>query len=199
MSNLHSPFFFSLKTSPIIQSSTKRLLYSRIMNESDQSRLSILDQLSDFSGRYISWVTTILVILICTDVFLRYLLNNSKTWIIELEWHLFALIFLIGAANALREDKHVRVDVFYHKFSEKKKAIINLIGTGFLLIPWCTIIIFKAFDYGMNSLAILEGSPNPGGLPARYIVKFSIALGFLLLLLQAISVIIKNIKVLRSK
>ena len=169
------------------------------MNEAEYKGIVIIDKITAFVGRSVSWVNTILVVLICSDVILRYLFNNSKTWIIELEWHLFALIFLLGAANALKENKHVRVDVFYHKFSIKKKAIIDIIGATFLLIPWCVVILIKGFNYGMNSFSIREQSANPGGLPARYIIKFCIALGFFFLLLQAINSIIKNIQKLRAK
>lgn len=145
-------------------------------------------------GKWVSWLTTILVILICVDVLFRYAFNFSKTWIIDLEWHLFAAIFLLGAAFTLSEDKHVRVDVFYSKFSEKNKAIVNVIGSILLLIPWAILIIVKSYHYAMNSWAIKETSPNPGGLPARYIIKFIIVIAFVLLLIQAFVELYKAIK-----
>ena len=77
-------------------------------------------------GILASWLTTILVCLIFVDVVLRYLLDTTSVWMLDLEWHLFAAIFLLGAAYTLAEDKHVRVDVFYNNFSDKKKAWINL-------------------------------------------------------------------------
>jgi TRAP-type mannitol/chloroaromatic compound transport system permease small subunit len=158
-----------------------------------------IEMLSDKSGKLISWLTTFMVILICIDVLQRYLFNYSKNWILELEWHLFALVFLIGAAYTLKEDKHVRVDLFYSNFSKKKKAWVDLIGTLFFLLPWCILIIVKSYDYALNSFSFKEGSPNPGGLPALYIIKFCIVIGFVLLLLQGIAVMIKSILTLLDK
>ena len=150
-----------------------------------------IDQFNSFIGKSVAWFTTILVLLICTDVFMRYIFNFTKTWVIELEWHLFGLIFLLGAAYTFKKNRHVRVDLFYSKFSRKTKNIIDLLGTLLFLIPWCLIVIFTAWDYAMNSFSFKEGSPNPGGLPARYLIKSVISIGFILLLLQGVSLILK--------
>jgi len=146
-----------------------------------------------------AWLTTVLVLLMCYDVFMRYTFDSSKAWILELEWHFFALIFLLGTSYALKEDKHVRVDVFYADFSEKKKAWINMIGTLFFLIPWCLVIIWKSGIYAYSSFDILEGSAQPGGLPARFIIKGMITFAFVTLLFQGISQILKSIVTLKSK
>jgi len=145
-----------------------------------------------------SWLTTILVVIIFIDVVRRYLFDATAVWMLDLEWHLFAAVFLLGAAYTLGEDKHVRVDVFYNNFSVRKKAWINIIGTVFLLIPWALLIVAKSFNYAMNSWYIREGSAEPDGLGARYIIKFVIVIGFILLLIQAFSVLYKNIRILRS-
>lgn len=128
-----------------------------------------------------------LVILICIDVLMRYYFSTTEKWVIELEWHIFSLIFLIGASYTFKEDKHVRVDVFYNNFSEKRKALVNLLGNIFFLIPWCIVVIYTSYQYAGVSFSYREISPDPGGLPARYIIKYAITLGFFLLLLQAIS------------
>ena len=145
------------------------------------------------------WLTTILVVLIFVDVVLRYIIASTKTWVIDLEWQLFALIFLLGAAYALKEDQHVRVDLFYTKWTKRRKAWINLLGTLIFLIPWCLLIIYTSFQYAENSFAFREGSPDPGGLPARYIIKFAITLGFGLLLLQAVALALKSLHTILSK
>ena len=82
-----------------------------------------LSQINEKVGQATSWLTVTLMLLICFNVTMRYLFNNSEAWRTELEWHLFALIFLLGAGYALKHDKHVRVDLFYAKFSEKQKAL----------------------------------------------------------------------------
>ena len=160
---------------------------------------TLIDGISESLGRAVSWLTTVLVIIFCYDVIMRYLFNNTAVWITELEWHLFSLIFLLGAAFAYRHDKHVRVDVFYTKFSAKGKAWVNLIGILVFLIPWCLVVIRASYRYANYSLKLMEGSPNPGGLPYRFIIKFSITVGIVLLLLQAISELCKALISLTSK
>jgi TRAP-type mannitol/chloroaromatic compound transport system permease small subunit len=137
-------------------------------------------------GTWISWLNIVLILLICVDVLLRYFFNSTEKWIIELEWHLFALIFLIGASYTFQQDKHVRVDLFYQNFSEKRKLWINIMGNILFLIPWCLIVIYASFKYANVSLSYFEGSPDPNGLPARFMIKYVITLGFTLLLIQAL-------------
>ncbi len=161
--------------------------------------VSLIDQCSRLSGRVAAWGTTLLVILICSDVFMRYFLNISHVWVTELECHLFALIFLIGAAYTLNKDAHVRVDLFYTNFSERKKAVINLLGVLLFLLPWCLIVIRSSIKYAKSSYRINETSPDPGGLPALWIIKFMIVLAFLLLILEALSLFIRSLQVIRRK
>lgn len=160
--------------------------------------IRIIDNINERLGVVAAWLTTGLVLLMCYDVFMRYTFDSSKAWILELEWHFFALIFLLGASYALKEDKHVRVDVFYAEFSAKKKAWINLIGTICFLIPWCGVIIWKSGIYAGSSFSILEGSPQPGGLPARYLIKGTITFAFIMLMFQAISQVMKSIITIKS-
>ena len=127
------------------------------------------------------------------DVIMRYLFSNTKTWVLELEWHLFAVIFLIGASYTLLHDKHVRVDVFYEKFSERKKDWVNIVGILLFMIPWTIVIIYYGWDYTLNAWSFKEGSPQPGGLPARYIVKSFIVIGFVMLLLQGVAEIFRRL------
>jgi TRAP-type mannitol/chloroaromatic compound transport system permease small subunit len=161
--------------------------------------LALINKINEGIGRAVSWLTTILVLLVCFDVFRRYALRDSAAWIMELEWHIFSVIFLIGDAYTLKHNKHVRVDLFYEKFESKDRAWVNLIGTLFFLMPWCVVLGYVSFHYAMNSLNILEGSPDPGGLPARYIIKFCIPLAMLLLFLQALAVLIKSWHAIRNK
>lgn len=160
---------------------------------------SAIGQLNEWVGKTTAWLTSLLVIVICTDVTLRYIFNNTKAWIIELEWHLFALIFLLAAGYALKHDKHVRVDVFYANFSERNKAWINLLGSVLFLIPWCMLIVYVSYGYAHEAWIRNEGSPNPGGLPARYIIKSGITVGVFLLMLQGIAVVADSLVILNEK
>lgn len=145
-----------------------------------------IDQLNEKIGYFTSWLTAALVALVCLEVGIGFF-NTSWTWLTELEWHLFSLIFLLGAGYAFKHDKHVRVDLFYTHFSPKDKALVNLIGNLILLIPWCIVIIWAAVRYAYIAFKIGENSPDPGGLPARFVIKAMIGLGFFLLLLQGIA------------
>jgi len=158
-----------------------------------------LDAINERVGQAISWFTALLVALICIDVLMRYLFNFTLIWMGELEIYFFSLCFLLGAGYAFKHDKHVRVDLFYSKMSPKGQARVNLIGGLLFLLPWTLITIIVASRYAYFSFIIGESSSQVGGLPALYILKFSIVLGFLLLLFQGISSISKSLLVLLDK
>lgn len=158
-----------------------------------------INTVNEWVGRSVSWLTTLLVILVCFDVVTRYLFSDTQAWIMELEWHLFALIFLLGAGYAFKHDRHVRVDLFYTRFSPKDRALVNLIGGVLFLLPWCFLIIYVSFQYALASFLIRETSPDPGGLPAFYPIKFAITIGVFLLLLQAIASIIQSLLIYLGK
>jgi len=146
-----------------------------------------IDEINERIGRLVAWVSLGLVVVIFADVVMRYLFNNSYVFTQELEWHLFAFIFLIGAGYTLLHDGHVRVDIIYQRLGLKGRAWINLGGVLLFLIPGCTMVMITSWKFMLNSYAILEGSPDPGGIPWRFIVKGFIPAGFFLLLLQGIS------------
>ncbi len=158
----------------------------------------LFEQFSELSGRAASWLTSLLVLIIGYDVAMRYLFNRTSIAIFEVEWHLYAMIFLLGAAYTLKHDKHVRVDVFYSQFTDKGKAWVNLLGTLCWLLPFSLIVVWVSWKYTTNSFAIAESSPDPGGLPARYLIKACIPLGFAILSLQGLAILIRSLQVLVS-
>ena len=147
----------------------------------------LIDQLNEWIGRGVAWVTLGLVLVVFVDVCMRYLFNTSFVFTQELEWHLFAFIFLVGAGYTLLHDGHVRVDIIYQRLGLKGRAWINLIGVIFFLFPGCIMIILTSLKFVINSWSIMEGSPDPGGIPFRFIIKATIPVGFFLLLLQGAS------------
>lgn len=163
-----------------------------------QKLVEIIDQVSEYAGRATAWLTSLLVWLICVYVVMRYLFAQPLIWLQELEWHLFALIFLLGAAYTFKADAHVRVDVFYARFSPKRKAWVNLIGILVFLIPFCLVIITRSWDFVLSAWAVQESSADPGGLPARYLIKAALPLGFLLLLLQGVAEALRAGLILRD-
>ena len=131
----------------------------------------LLEKIIKKIGDTCSWLSFILVILISLDVFLRYVFNFSSASLYELEWHMFAVIFMIGSSLTLQKDEHVRVDVFYNKFSDKGKNIINLIGNIIFLLPFSLVIFYTSIPFVEDSFRVLESSPDPGGLPFRFFIK----------------------------
>ncbi|MCK5308756.1 MAG: TRAP transporter small permease subunit [Zetaproteobacteria bacterium] len=158
--------------------------------------IKFVNTLNERIGFLVSWLTTAMVAVVCYDVFTRYLLKQSSVAVQEMEWHLFAVIFLLGAAYTLKHDRHVRVDIIYMRLSERQRAWINLLGTLLFLIPFSLLIIWSSKNFVINSFAIGESSPNPGGLPARYLLKACIPLGFILVLLQALSLVFSSLMVI---
>ncbi|GAB4178732.1 MAG: TRAP transporter small permease subunit [Geothermobacteraceae bacterium] len=152
----------------------------------------LIDSLNEWVGRSVAWLTTLLVLVVCFDVVTRYVFNESMVAVQELEWHIFAVIFLIGAAYTLKEDGHVRVDVFYSNMSPKKKALIDFVGSILFLIPFSLLVVWTSKNFVQMSWMVHEGSPNPGGLPARYLLKLMIPIGLGLVFLQGISLALRS-------
>ncbi|NET32049.1 MAG: TRAP transporter small permease subunit [Cyanothece sp. SIO1E1] len=117
--------------------------------------------------------------------------NLTSNALIEIQWYLFSLVFLFGAAYALKHDQHVRVDVFYKDWNRQQRALANLVGTLFLLLPFSFMVIYFSWQTVGSACAIWELSPDPGGLP-RCPIKAAIPIGFVLLILQGISEAIKH-------
>jgi len=159
----------------------------------------VLKKIISKTGKISSWFSLALVLLISTDVLLRYVFNFSTASLYEMEWHLFAIIFLLASPYTLQKNKHVRVDVFYNNFSKKKKNIIDLIGNIIFLIPFSFIIFYTSLPFVEDSYSILESSPDPGGLPYRFIIKSIIPIAFFLLMIQGILNTIKNYNNIKIK
>lgn len=151
-----------------------------------------VDTLNTWVGRFVAWATALVVAVVFIDVVMRYAFKTSFVFTQELEWHIFAFIFLIGAGCTLLRDGHVRVDIFYQQFSPKTQAWINLIGVLLFLIPGCYMIISTSMNFVHASYAVMEHSPDPGGIPYRWVLKACIPVGFILVLLQGLSLGIKS-------
>jgi len=162
---------------------------------------SKIDQFTERTGQCISWLVIVLVLLVSYDVSMRYLFQSGSIGIQELEWHLFSIIFLISAAYTLKHDEHVRLDIFYQsKFlNDKHRAWIDAFGALFILLPFCIVIIINTWPSISLAYHSNEASPDPGGLPARWLIKAMIPTGFGLLLLQAIAESIKKLSIALDK
>lgn len=156
----------------------------------------VIDSLSDKIGRLVGWLTTLMVLVVFYDTVMRYAFNKGNVALQELEWHLFSIVFLIGAAYTLKQGGHVRVDIIFVNLSEKTKAWIDFLGIFILLIPFSVAVILATQGFIINSWAVREISPDPGGLPARYALKAMIPAGFILLIIQGLSEAAKNFMVI---
>ncbi len=161
--------------------------------------IKALGNINEFVGRAVSWLTLLLVLLVSGDVAMRYIFNISYVAIQELEWHIYAIIFLLGAGYTLKHNGHVRVDLIYQRLSKKYRAWIDLLGCIFFLFPGCFLIIKTSIPFVLNSFKISECSPDPGGLPARYLIKSVIVIGFALILLQGIAMFLDRLLFLFGK
>lgn len=161
-----------------------------------------IDGLNDAIGVTIRWLTLIMVLIGAIGAVLRYFsrglgLSMNLTPLVEGQWYAFAVIFLLGAAYGVNKDVHVRVDVMFSRFTERTRAIIDLVGSVLFLIPFCILMLYVSYPPVMNSVSIREMSPDPGGLP-RYPIKALILVSFGLLVLQALSHVVKQVDVIRG-
>jgi TRAP-type mannitol/chloroaromatic compound transport system permease small subunit len=145
-----------------------------------------IDTFIDAVGRITAWSSFALALVMGTNVLLRYGFSTGSVWAQELEWHLMSPICLFGMSYALRHGEHVRVDVLFASFSERNKLLVEFI-TALISMTVCAIIIDLSWSYVAYSWNIGEGSANPGGIPARYLLKALIPIGFALLFLQSLA------------
>ena len=162
--------------------------------------VKVIDSINEWIGRVTAWLVLVMVLLISYDVAMRYLFHSGSVALQELEWHVFAIIFLFGAAYTLKHDGHVRVDILYRSrfMSARRRAWVDLVGTLVFLIPFCLLVISGSLPFVGNSFAMSEGSPDPGGLPYRYLLKAAIPLAFGLLLMQGLSLLVTSISIIRG-
>ena len=149
--------------------------------------------MNEWIGKLVSWLTLVMVIITTLIVLLRYVFDIG--WVAMQESVLFmhSLVFMLGAAYTFKQDGHVRVDIFYQRFTVKTKAWVDLLGTLLLLLPVSGLIIWSSWEYILNSWEIQEGSRNSGGLPGVYLLKSCILMMAILLVLQGIATLLKSL------
>ena len=158
----------------------------------------MIDKGIKYLGTITALVLIILVLLVVYDATARYLFSTGSIALQELEWHLFDIIILFGISYTLKENAHVRVDIFYASFSEKTKALINIVSSLFFILPFSFLIIYIGLDFVSLSFTQGECSSNPGGLEYRYLVKSLMPIAFILVALQALRDVKTHYKLWRS-
>ena len=156
----------------------------------------------DKTIQYISYITAfilaLLVLLVVFDATSRYLFSEGSTALQELEWHFFDVVILLSISYALRVNAHVRVDIFYEKFSPKIKLLVDIIAGLFFILPLSFLIIYIGIGFVELSFVQHEASSDPGGLAYRWIVKSLMPLAFILLSLQALKELFADVKEWRA-
>jgi TRAP-type mannitol/chloroaromatic compound transport system permease small subunit len=161
-----------------------------------------IDALNGWLGRMVRWVTLAMVLVASYNALARYLgraagIQLTSNALLEAQWYLFSMVFLLGAAYALRQDAHVRVDVIYDRLGARGRAWINLLGTVLFLLPFSVFMLLVCWGPVANSWAAREVSSDPGGLP-RYPIKTLIPLAFALLILQGLAQAVRHVREIRG-
>jgi len=169
------------------------------MNDANRSGCRPIDALTRQVGNLAAAVLALLVALVVYDATVRYLFSSGSVALQELEWHLFDVVILLGIAFALKQNAHVRVDIFYDHFSPRVQALVDLLGTLLFILPFCALIVYVGSEFVLVSFEQMERSADPGGLGYRYLVKALMPLAFVLLSLQAFSEIVRAFRELGGR
>lgn len=159
----------------------------------------IIERFTDITGRMVSWLTLAMVLVTFTVLVMRYLFDIGSIAMQESVVYMHAAVFLIGSAWTLQQDAHVRVDILYCRCSEKTRALIDLLGSVFLLLPFMLFIAWVSLQYVADSWSVHEGSREAGGLPGVFLLKTLIPTMAVMLVLQGIAKILRAALVLRSR
>jgi TRAP-type mannitol/chloroaromatic compound transport system permease small subunit len=157
-----------------------------------------IDAAQERFGRAVSWLMLLMVMVVFGDVIGRYLFNRTYVFVQELEWYLFAVVYLLAAGYTLLWDEHVRVDILYARLSPRQKARLDFVLLFVFFFPSCLLVISTTWPFFVNAWRVLEGSPDPGGIPARWALKGVIIVAFVILMIQGVSQAIKAYYVARG-
>ena len=152
----------------------------------------LIDLLNERVGKGAFWLVLVVALISAGNASFRFVFDNSSNGLLEIQWYLFAAIFLLCAPYTLQMNEHVRIDVIAGKLSPRGQAVIDIIGTLFFLLPMVILVLWLSIPLVAESYRINEYSANAGGL-IRWPVKALLPIGFTLLALQGVSELIKRI------
>jgi len=159
---------------------------------------NLIHQYSKWLGRLAAILLILLLLNVFYDVVMRYLFNDVSIGMQELEWHLYASIFLLGVPYALTHNGHVRVDVIYERQSVKARAWIDIFGVLIFLLPFCLLVGYYSLNFVADSFSMSEQSGDPGGLPYRWLIKSVIPFAFLSMALCGLGFMLHAINTIRG-
>ena len=152
----------------------------------------LIDWINERVGKGAFWLVLVMTIISAGNAVVRFAFNYSSNGLLEIQWYLFAAVFLLCSPYTLQKNEHVRIDVISGRFSPRGHAIIDIIGTLFFLLPMVILVLYLAVPLVADSYRINEMSANAGGL-IRWPVKILLPIGFTLLALQGLSELIKRV------
>lgn len=154
--------------------------------------MQLIDGFTEVTGRILAPLLGIMLIATFGVVVLRYGFNLGAQGIQEAVVYLHATVFMLGFAYTLKHNGHVRVDILYQKLRPQRQAMVDLVGTAFLLLPMAGFILYSSLDYVAFSWRLKEGSPEPGGLPFVYLLKTLMPISAALILLQGFAELLRH-------
>ena len=152
----------------------------------------LIDAISTRIGKAAFWLVLVMTLISAGNATMRFTVNYSSNGLLEIQWYLFAAVFLLCSPYALQKNEHVRIDVLSSRFGPRGLAVIDIIGTVFFLLPMVVLVLWLSIPLVAESYRIGEMSANAGGL-IRWPVKILLPIGFTLLALQGVSELIKRI------
>ncbi|MEM8498460.1 MAG: TRAP transporter small permease subunit [Pseudomonadota bacterium] len=163
------------------------------------SLATLCNAISTATGRALAWLVYAMMLISCLVVVLRYGFGISIIAMQESVTYLHACVFMLGAAYTLQQGEHVRVDILYRNFSTRRKALVDLTGTVLFLVPLCLYLLYASQDYVSNAWTVRETSVEKDGIPAVFLLKSLIPMMSILLLIQAIAEVVKNLLAMRNR
>jgi len=161
--------------------------------------LDLLDNAIISIGNAASWLIAVLIVAILVQVVLRYLFHRSYVVLEELQWHLYAIIIMLGLSYAFVKDSHIRLDIMHTRFSKPTKEKIEIIGIVFLLWPMIFVFFMHGLDFVGESFRVGECSDAPSGLSYRWLIKSVIPIAFFLMFCASVSRLIRAVSYLKNR
>ena len=161
--------------------------------------IGLIDATNQAISTLVSWLVALMVFTMFCIVVLRYGLNIGNIAVQESITYMHGLVFMLAIAHTLKTNGHVRVDILYQRWGAKGQAIVNLIGSIFLLLPVCIFIFYISWDYVSASWSYYEGSREAGGIDGVFLLKSLIPFMAILLFFQGLSEALKSINVLSGQ
>jgi TRAP-type mannitol/chloroaromatic compound transport system permease small subunit len=158
----------------------------------------LINRLSELLGRIAGVLLIALLFNVFYDVVMRYVFNDVSIGMQEMEWHLYATIFLLGVSYTIRHDGHVRVDLIYERFGVKGQGWVDLIGCIVFLLPFTLLVSYYGMNFVAESWDMSERSGDPGGLYFRWAIKSMIPIAFMSMAISGVGMILNSINKIRG-